>query len=56
MILLAGLAVGLAEAFSVCFLPAAYKDATAFAILLLVLFLRPHGLFGSREVGSQREF
>jgi len=52
----AGLAVGLAESFSVYFLPAAYKDVTAFAILLLVLFLRPHGLFGSREVGSQREF
>jgi branched-chain amino acid transport system permease protein len=52
----AGLAIGLAEAFSVYRLPAAYKDAVAFAILLLVLFLRPHGLFGSREVGSQREF
>ena len=26
------------------------------AVLLLVLFLRPHGLCGSREVGSQREF
>lgn len=52
----AGLAIGLAEAFSVYRLPAAYKDAVAFAILLLVLFLRPRGLFGSREVGSQREF
>jgi len=43
-----GLLVGLAEAFSVKFLPSAYKDATAFAILLIVLFVRPHGLFGSR--------
>jgi branched-chain amino acid transport system permease protein len=46
---LGGLLVGLAEAFSVSVLPAAFKDATAFAILLLVLFVRPHGLLGSRE-------
>ncbi len=52
----AGILVGLAEAFSVYFLPAAYKDAVAFGILLLVLFVRPRGLFGGREVGSQREF
>jgi branched-chain amino acid transport system permease protein len=50
-----GLLVGLAEAFSVSVLPAAYKDATAFAILLLVLFLRPHGLFGARAAGHVRE-
>ena len=45
-----GLLIGLAESFS-RLLPsgfATYKDATAFAILLLVLFTRPHGLFGSR--------
>jgi branched-chain amino acid transport system permease protein len=52
---LGGLAVGLAEAFSVSILPAAYKDATAFAILLAVLFARPHGLFGSREAAMARE-
>jgi branched-chain amino acid transport system permease protein len=40
-----GLLVGLAEAYSVSVLPSAYKDATAFAILLLTLFFRPHGLF-----------
>jgi len=47
----AGLIVGLAESFSVYFLPAAYKDAMAFAILLLVLFARPHGLFGTGQAG-----
>jgi branched-chain amino acid transport system permease protein len=51
-----GLFVGLTEAFSVrSGLPAAYKDAAAFAILLLVLFVRPHGLFGSRSGNSVRE-
>jgi branched-chain amino acid transport system permease protein len=42
-----GLLVGLIEAFSVSQLPAAYNDVAAFAILLLALFVRPHGLFGS---------
>ncbi|MBN1675817.1 MAG: branched-chain amino acid ABC transporter permease [Kiritimatiellae bacterium] len=50
-----GLIVGLAESFSVSVLPAAYKDATAFAILLTVLFVRPHGLLGSREAAGARE-
>jgi branched-chain amino acid transport system permease protein len=50
-----GLIVGLAEAFSVSLLPAAYKDATAFAILLACLFLRPHGLFGSRAAAGVKE-
>ncbi len=49
--LAAGLVVGLAESFSVSVLPAAYKDAVAFAILVGVLFLRPQGLFGSAEAG-----
>ena len=50
-----GLMVGLAEAFSLSVLPAAYKDATAFAILLLVLYLRPHGLFGAHATVRRRE-
>lgn len=51
-----GLLVGLIEAFSVkSGLPAAYKDAAAFTILVLVLFVRPRGLFGTRDAGSVRE-
>jgi len=41
-----GLSVGVLESFSVSVLPAAYSDVTAFAVLLVVLFVRPHGLFG----------
>jgi len=48
---LGGLAVGVLEALSVSQLPAAYNDVTPFAVLLLVLFVRPHGLFG-RPVGE----
>jgi branched-chain amino acid transport system permease protein len=42
-----GLFVGVLEAFAVmCKLPVKYNDVAAFAVLLLVLFVRPHGLFG----------
>jgi len=53
---LGGLLVGVLEAFSVSILPAAYTDVTAFAILLLVLFVRPHGLLGTPAGESVREF
>ncbi len=50
-----GLLVGLLEALSVSRLPAAYNDVAAFAVLLLVLFVRPHGLFGQPGAESVRE-
>ena len=52
---LGGLLVGVLEAFSVSRLPAAYNDVTAFAVLLLVLFVRPHGLFGRPGGDAVRE-
>jgi branched-chain amino acid transport system permease protein len=53
---LGGLLVGILEAFSVSRLPSAYSDVSAFAVLLLVLFVRPHGLFGTPTAESLREF
>jgi branched-chain amino acid transport system permease protein len=50
-----GLAVGVLEAFAVKWLPAAYNDVAAFAVLLLVLFVRPHGLFGRPGGEAVRE-
>jgi branched-chain amino acid transport system permease protein len=50
-----GLLVGVLEAFAVSRLPAAYNDVAAFAVLLLVLFVRPHGLFGRPAGESVRE-
>jgi branched-chain amino acid transport system permease protein len=50
-----GLLVGVLEAVSVSRLPAVYNDVAAFAVLLLVLFVRPHGLFGSPGADSVRE-
>jgi branched-chain amino acid transport system permease protein len=52
----AGLLLGIIEAFSVSVLPLAFQDAIAIAILLLILFVRPHGLFGSKEAAVLKEF
>ncbi|BAT61932.1 high-affinity branched-chain amino acid transport system permease protein LivH [Variibacter gotjawalensis] len=41
-----GLLVGLLEAFGAGYISSAYKDATAFIVILLVLFVMPQGLFG----------
>jgi branched-chain amino acid transport system permease protein len=50
-----GLLVGVIEAFSVSRLPTAYNDVAAFAVLLVVLFVRPHGLFGRPGAEAVRE-
>jgi branched-chain amino acid transport system permease protein len=44
-----GLLVGLAENLSVLVVPAGYKTAMPFIVLMLVLYMRPQGLFGSME-------
>ena len=53
---LAGLLLGLIEAFAVSLMPMAYTDVITIAILLLLLFFRPGGLFGNIEAGALREF
>jgi len=52
----AAMVLGVLEALSIWVLPAAFKDVIAIAILLLILFVRPGGLFGSAEAGRLREF
>jgi branched-chain amino acid transport system permease protein len=52
----AGLLLAALETFSVSVLPSAYQDVVAIAILLVVLFLRPSGLFGSRAAGALRDY
>ncbi len=49
---LGGLVLGVAEAFASGLLSSGYRDAVAFLILLLVLFLRPQGLIGLRSTRS----
>jgi len=42
-----GLIVGLLQSYSVLFFSAGYKEVVTFSVLLLFLFVRPGGLFGS---------
>lgn len=44
-----GLAVGLAENLVVLVIPTGYKPAVPFMLLMLVLYFRPQGLFGSAD-------
>lgn len=44
-----GLAVGLAENLSLLVIPSGYKPAVPFVLLMLVLYFRPQGLFGSAD-------
>ncbi|MBM3569566.1 MAG: branched-chain amino acid ABC transporter permease [Alphaproteobacteria bacterium] len=41
-----GLIIGVIEALAGFYLPAGFKDTAAYIVLLVVLFVRPHGLFG----------
>jgi len=53
---LGGLLLGVLEATAImCRLPAAYSDVAAFVVLLLMLFVRPHGLFGAPTGQGVRE-
>jgi branched-chain amino acid transport system permease protein len=45
----AGLLLGIIEAFSISMLPVAYKDVIAITVLLAILFFKPAGLFGNKE-------
>jgi branched-chain amino acid transport system permease protein len=50
--MLGGFVLGLAEILSIAFLPtrfAEYRDGIVFAILVLVLLIRPSGIMGIRE-------
>lgn len=52
----AGFTVGLIESFCAGLVSSGYKDAAGLLVLLLVLFVKPSGLFGSKEVMKMKEF
>jgi branched-chain amino acid transport system permease protein len=52
----AGVLLGIIEAYSVAVVPLAFQDAISIAILLVILFVRPHGIFGSGEAARLKEF
>jgi branched-chain amino acid transport system permease protein len=43
-----GLLVGLTESFSVSIVGAEYRTASAFVVLIVILMIRPNGIFGER--------
>ena len=45
-----GLVLGVLESFGAGFIASGYKDAFAFVVLLLLLFVKPSGLFGKAGV------
>ncbi len=44
--MIGGYILGFLQVFVVAFLPSTYRDLIAFSLLLLVLTVRPTGLFG----------
>ncbi|MDV5062928.1 branched-chain amino acid ABC transporter permease [Veillonella sp. YH-vei2232] len=48
-----GLILGIAEVFSVAYGASSYRDAVAFGLIILLLFWRPQGLFGSKDKGGR---
>ncbi|MGI5921123.1 MAG: branched-chain amino acid ABC transporter permease [Syntrophomonadaceae bacterium] len=44
--MLGGITLGIMEIFGVAYLSSSYKDAIAFAVLILVLIIRPQGILG----------
>lgn len=48
--MLAGILVGLLEAWAGAYMGGEYKPLVTFSLLVLVLMVRPYGLFGTREI------
>ena len=43
-----GLVIGLVESFSGFYLPDGFKDVAAYVVVLIMLMVRPNGLFGEK--------
>lgn len=48
--IIGGLIVGVSESFAAAFIGGSYRDAVAFIILILVLLVKPTGLFGKKGI------
>ncbi|MDC7233929.1 MAG: branched-chain amino acid ABC transporter permease, partial [Spirochaetales bacterium] len=52
----AGILLGLIESFSISILPMAFKDAISIVILLVILIVKPSGIFGSSQASALKDF
>ena len=48
-----GFILGIAEIFSVAYGASTFRDAVAFGLIIVLLFWRPQGLFGSKDKGGR---
>ncbi len=48
--IIGGVVIGLVESLSAGYISSSYKDLMAFLIMILVLFVKPSGLFSSKDV------
>ena len=47
--IIGGLIIGVVQQMSTAFLVPSYKPVVAFAVMILVLLMRPRGIFGGRR-------
>ena len=47
-----GMLLGVVESVSTLFVPTDYRDSIAFIAMVLILLVRPQGLFGTRMRGE----
>ncbi len=55
-VVVAGLLIGILESYATGYISSAYKDAIALIVLLVVLFIKPSGLFGTSQENRLKEF
>jgi branched-chain amino acid transport system permease protein len=55
-VVVAGILIGIMESMGAGFISSGYKDAIALFVLLIVLFVKPSGLFGKSEASKLKEF
>ena len=53
---IAGFLIGILESFGAGLISSGYKDAIALLVLLVILWVRPGGLFGSKEEAALKKF
>jgi branched-chain amino acid transport system permease protein len=52
----AGVLIGIVESLCAGLISSHYKDAVGLVVLLMVLFIKPSGLFGSAQVSKLKKF
>jgi branched-chain amino acid transport system permease protein len=54
--IIAGFIIGILESFGAGLISSGYKDAIALLVMLIILWMKPSGLFGSKEESELKKF